>query len=961
MKKSYVFNLLISASVLGLTAPLGFANGSDLTESDSDMSNRSSICLQSGDLDSETSELNEAFLNYLRPIVADYNRGTFDCRKFLTDYAKINRQYALVSGSQSVDPQGQAAETPDFLVLRSWDAIREIENTKGNLEGEDKGFFYELMANLLLTHKIFPLDIYEGIDDANPQTCFDVENAFINNLIDNLGYDRLSALVTGGEGENEKSARYKLASQAYIYVGQLNLYKVDRGSHQNSRETRERRVRDAFNSFRSAIAFQEKYQTTKLPYLLAIHTLLHYGAHTSKETNQETIDRLLLTYWDAAKEKRTSSTKNSHRFPKAPKPLTTTDLVEKHGTVRHITKTLGGASVSSTSDTSEPMDVDVEDMLENVHPQPLHANPNSLPLRQGVLLNTVGMPSDARFQIDERSMALQNVSGAHNDCFFNALGLRRQEQVDRLIQNLDTPAVAQMVDNDRRRVGFQGALQSFVNQHIAGNQMIGFEQMGELIGDPLADRNTIDQAQYTTADAIAHMNNFGLRIYAARAEGQGGLILQHEYIPANATTVAYLYHGGRYDDNHFQALIAQGQKRGRADTIDSDDEPIVIRKRQRENLIVSETESEGARENVRTKPAAKRVLFYTVPHAFPPRPTEEALQGLKKHQKLDKNAFYRAEFMACALGRCGFAGDVEGFANEISSDGHHKNHSRKMVFADHLAHIVVEKLKVQGTWNDVARTHLNTEELDELLTILEFHQKEWKRKASYVCPTQFPQAPDLSFLNTLKESQKEQARAIYRSAFMACALGQCGFTKDVEDKGASPLPKEHRNYHSQPARFAPELADMVRQKLMDGKDIKSAYRSILSKDIQVELKNILTSFKNRKGYVCPETFPEKLGSTFIASLNKTQKAWEQSKYASAFMACALGKCGFADLVVKTGMEKKENAEQYLYSAPTRFRKALRELAQEKLQDANGQWIPAVRTYLSADERRELKVLLADGV
>ena len=55
-------------------------------------------------------------------------------------------------------------------------------------------------------------------------------------------------------------------------------------------------------------------------------------------------------------------------------------------------------------------------------------------------------------------------------------------------------------------------------------------------------------ANYTSIDAIAYMNRLGIRIYAP---DKGHLRLMHNYIPANATEVAYVYHEGP----HFQALI----------------------------------------------------------------------------------------------------------------------------------------------------------------------------------------------------------------------------------------------------------------------------------------------------------------------------------------------------------------------------------------------------------------------
>lgn len=56
----------------------------------------------------------------------------------------------------------------------------------------------------------------------------------------------------------------------------------------------------------------------------------------------------------------------------------------------------------------------------------------------------------------------------------------------------------------------------------------------------------------TTIDAIADINHFGLKIYQKNTDSDT-LSLLHEYMPENATKIAYLYHEGV----HFQALLPE--------------------------------------------------------------------------------------------------------------------------------------------------------------------------------------------------------------------------------------------------------------------------------------------------------------------------------------------------------------------------------------------------------------------
>lgn len=75
-----------------------------------------------------------------------------------------------------------------------------------------------------------------------------------------------------------------------------------------------------------------------------------------------------------------------------------------------------------------------------------HSNPNSLGTRQTVL-HKRGRPSGL-YTLNGNNYRLQNVSGDDYNCFFNATGLSRHEQVRRLQMNANDPVVRYMIANE---------------------------------------------------------------------------------------------------------------------------------------------------------------------------------------------------------------------------------------------------------------------------------------------------------------------------------------------------------------------------------------------------------------------------------------------------------------------------------------------------------------------------------
>ncbi|ACE06731.1 hypothetical protein Aasi_1441 [Candidatus Amoebophilus asiaticus 5a2] len=221
------------------------------------------------------------------------------------------------------------------------------------------------------------------------------------------------------------------------------------------------------------------------------------------------------------------------------------------------------------------------------------------------------------YEIEGKRFKCQNVSGEGMDCFFNAAGLEREEQIARLKEYEDNKTVRDMIANEivsaakslhelpeevkevinytlyesridpinrlkeernrqlavqsvkpeeqdldklpsvlqnidrkeekelaalRQRASEPKAYMAFVKHHIGNREMM------VALHDVQGDNPTNQEANFTSIDAIAYINNLGIKIYQPE---NGGLRLTHQFIPANATRIVYLYHSGV----HFQTLI----------------------------------------------------------------------------------------------------------------------------------------------------------------------------------------------------------------------------------------------------------------------------------------------------------------------------------------------------------------------------------------------------------------------
>ncbi|ACE06009.1 hypothetical protein Aasi_0608 [Candidatus Amoebophilus asiaticus 5a2] len=269
---------------------------------------------------------------------------------------------------------------------------------------------------------------------------------------------------------------------------------------------------------------------------------------------------------------------------------------------------------------SAPANREEEDLLKNTDysnlPIPTKdISADNLPIFQEPL-NTVQCLQGS-YTIDGKVFRRQNVSGNGMDCFFNAAGLKREEQIAKLKQYKNDTTVRDMITNEiisaakssyelpaevkklinytlyesqiepinrlkeernkqltdqskkseeqdikklppvlqnidrqeeeilaalRQRASTVEVYMAFVENHIGNREMI------VALHDVQGDNPTNQEANFTSIDAIAYINNLGIKIYQP---DNRILHLTHQFTPQNATKIVYLYHSGI----HFQTLI----------------------------------------------------------------------------------------------------------------------------------------------------------------------------------------------------------------------------------------------------------------------------------------------------------------------------------------------------------------------------------------------------------------------
>lgn len=234
-----------------------------------------------------------------------------------------------------------------------------------------------------------------------------------------------------------------------------------------------------------------------------------------------------------------------------------------------------------------------------------HDDFTSLPVRNETV-NTTGRPQGP-YEIDGKTFMRQNVGGFRMRCFFNAMGLRAEDQVKKLRDHHADPLLRYMIGNEfvasvhnpeqisdkikdvigyskyakkrlkldlleeernslvtddydmsnlpehlkhlrergesllndfRTRCCSVEAFNAFLDHHIMGREMM--VTLLDVAGNGINN--------LTSIDAVAYANNIGIKIMVEK--GDKTLFCIHEFIPAGAKELKYLYHSGV----HFQAL-----------------------------------------------------------------------------------------------------------------------------------------------------------------------------------------------------------------------------------------------------------------------------------------------------------------------------------------------------------------------------------------------------------------------
>jgi len=105
------------------------------------------------------------------------------------------------------------------------------------------------------------------------------------------------------------------------------------------------------------------------------------------------------------------------------------------------------------------------------------------------------------------------------------------------------------LDDLRKRAQTLEAYKSFLTHHILK------EEMMVTLHDVQGDLGGNENSNFTSIDAVAYVNNLGIRIFQINPKMKDELRLLHQFIPQGAAEIAYVYY--EYEGAHFQALIPQ--------------------------------------------------------------------------------------------------------------------------------------------------------------------------------------------------------------------------------------------------------------------------------------------------------------------------------------------------------------------------------------------------------------------
>lgn len=525
-----------------------------------------------------------------------------------------------------------------YLIETCWKALFDLKNLYSQqINYENRTFSYQSMANLLLTYNIFPPD-YKTKDE---------KNKFIIQLIDRIGRDITPALAPAKHGKLKRWFR--------IYEGMLFLKYANEFALP---ERRYRYIENAFHEFSEAT----KLKTTKTTYLLMAETILDYGhtpngmtretaeklAYEYIEEAQKREQRLRQnkaiiqpkeklttveiharpTYMNELHNKKSTIQNNlipllSNNFLITHDELANydyTQLIIPHRQhidgliIRNIAlNTLGTLQENYIIDGHtfrrqnvagfnmrcffNAMGLNPEGQIAQLAffgNNPIirymianeivsaAANPDQLPIQVKEAINydlyhTERSALDALEHI-RNTLLIQQGPNEHFQNIqllpeiYQNLGLRGEEILEQL----------------RQRALSLNAYNAFIKYHIGNGEMMV----------TLPDIQHNGNANFTSIDAIAYLNNIGIKIFTPNQDGVLGLI--HEYIPQDATEISYIYHQGI----HFQALLPVND-----DTVTINEEQIDIETIKKSSDFQMPTNEELKKIYPNVKTLAARVTY----------------------------------------------------------------------------------------------------------------------------------------------------------------------------------------------------------------------------------------------------------------------------------------------------------------------------------------------------------------
>lgn len=527
----------------------------------------------------------------------------FDCKKFLSTFLQENPNSNISNQLIQENP-----------VEASWEALAYIESTYSQSTQENerkKVFLDQARSNLLLSTNQYPLCC------NNDQ----IKKKFLTNLINNVGKNYLE----------RHNVRDKIKKWFYIHEGNLFLkYATDFCATRPER--RAFYIRNAYCEFLNALLMN----TTKTVHLQVASVLVDYNHipsivnpdGTRRDMNAQEIDERIQHHLRGAQEKGVYI-----RAKPAEKMVQEQSLVEKMAKPTYITEIQKnseefsspfGSSGASDQDNSPIQELPVQgshecDLMTLQQPERDHViiqqdqladqdfenlqivqhhNPEALPFHVTVI-NKVGNLSPLTYTYDGKSFKRQNVSGQYNRCYFNALAIDADVQIEELRKLRNDPFARLAVSNDLMGLlpdghliapalkeileydDYQQRINSISNAHdnhqmlrrsAEGNLMEEMRErtrmieaydaflrdhlgQGSMMGVPL---DTTDGIRHNimTIDVIANINKIAIKIFK-KQENSRELRLIHSFLPYEATKIAYLFLD--VDGEHFNLLVPEEQ------------------------------------------------------------------------------------------------------------------------------------------------------------------------------------------------------------------------------------------------------------------------------------------------------------------------------------------------------------------------------------------------------------------